>query len=196
MSQQIETNYAVQLDNRDRSTVIWRAILVAPVAVFASSFAVNTWDNSGYSSGLLVLPVVLALLFRGVYPSYVLTFNKALFSLTNRIWAYFALLSDQYPSIEEGEVVTISYPEIEGGKTLSRGLPLIKWAMAIPLYIVGIAYAIYAFVLIVLGWFSIVLNGSLPPYCADGIVRTGQFWNRVYGYAILLVTDEYPTFTL
>ncbi len=192
MSQQIETTYVVQLDNRDRSTVFWRAILVAPVAVFVSSFALN----NSYINGLLILPAVLALLFRGVYPSYVLTFNKALFSLTNRIWAYFSLLTDQYPSIEESEVVSISYPEIEGGKKLSRGLPLIKWAMALPLYIVGFAYAIYAFALIVLGWFSILLNGSLPPYCVDGIVRTSQFWNRVYGYAILLVTDEYPTFSL
>ncbi|CAB5077724.1 MAG: DUF4389 domain-containing protein [Actinobacteria bacterium] len=198
MSQQIETSFKVQLDNRNRSTVIWRAILVAPVAFFASSFTVDTWDNNGnaYSYGLLVLPVILALLFRGTYPSYVLSFNKALFGLVNRVWAYFSLLTDSYPSIEESDAVSITYPDIDGGKSLSRGLPLIKWAMAIPLYIVGIVYAIYGIVLIILGWFSILLNGSLPDYCADGIVRTSQYWNRVYGYAILLVTDEYPSFNL
>ena len=198
MSQQIETTFKVQLDNRDRQTAFFRVILVAPVFVFASSFTVDSWDNRGNTStyGLLILPVILALLFRGVYPSYVLAFNKALFALVNRVCAYIFLLTNEYPSIEESDVVTITYPEIDGGKTLSRGLPLIKWAMAIPLFIVGIVYSLYAFVLIILGWFSILLNGSLPPYSADGIVRVSQYWNRIYGYAVLLVTDEYPSFNL
>ena len=197
MSTQIETTFKVQLDNRDRKTVFFRAILVAPVFFFASSFTVDNWDNRNTSSyGLLILPVVLALVFRGVYPSWVLTFNKSLFALVNRICAYFLLLTDDYPSIEESEAVSITYPEIDGGRTLNRWLPLIKWAMASPLFIVGLAYTLYAFVLLVLGWFSILLNASLPDYCADGIVRTAQYWNRIYGYAILLVTDEYPTFSL
>ena len=31
---------------------------------------------------------------------------------------------------------------------------------------------------------------------ADTIVRVTQYWNRIYGYAIILVTDEYPSFSL
>ena len=198
MSNQIETSFQVQLDNRDRATVFARVILAFPVFVFLSSFSVESIfnENSMQTYGLLVLPVILALLFRGVYPSYVLVFNKALFGLGNRVWAYVTLLTDSYPSIEESEVVRITYPEIDGGKTLSRGLPLIKWFLAIPLYIVGLVYVIYGLIMLAIAWFSILFTGSMPQSSADVIVRVNQYWNRLYGYAIILVTDEYPSFSL
>jgi len=198
MSNQIETSFQVQLDNRDRATVFARAILAFPVFIFLSSFSVESIvsDNPIQTYGLLVLPVVLALLFRGVYPSYVLVFNKALFALGNRVWAYMSLLTDEYPSIEESDVVRITYPEVDGGKTLSRGLPLIKWFLAIPLYIVGFVYVIYGFIMLALAWFNILFTGSMPQAAADAIVRVNQYWNRIYGYAVILVTDEYPSFSL
>ena len=198
MSKQIETSFQVQLDNRDRATVFARVILAFPVFIFLSSFSIETFfdSNSLQTYGLFVLPVVLALLFRGVYPSYVFVFNKALFGLGNRVWAYIALLTDEYPSIEESNVVRITYPEVEGGKTLSRGLPLIKWFLAIPLYIVGFVYIIYGFIMLTLAWFNILFTGSMPQAAADAIVRVNQYWNRIYGYAVILVTDEYPSFSL
>jgi hypothetical protein len=198
MSNQIETSFQVQLDNRDRMTAFARVILAFPVFIFVSSFSIETFfsDNMLQTYGLVVLPVVLALLFRGVYPSYALSFNKALFGLVNRVWAYIALLTDEYPSIEESGVVRITYPEIEGGKSLSRGLPLIKWLLAIPLYIVGIVYSIYGFIMLVLAWLNIIFTGTMSQGSADAIVRVTQYWNRVYGYAVILVTDEYPSFSL
>jgi hypothetical protein len=198
MSNQIETSFQVQLDNRDRATAFARVILAFPVFLFVSSFSIETFfsDNMLQTYGLVILPVVLALLFRGVYPSYALTFNKALFGLVNRVWAYIALLTDEYPSIEDSGVVRITYPEIDGGKTLSRGLPLVKWLLAIPLYIVGIVYSIYGFIMLVLAWINIVLTGTMSETSADVIVRVSQFWNRIYGYAVILVTDEYPSFSL
>ena len=198
MSNQIETSYQVQLDNRDRATAFARVILAFPVFIFVSSFSIETFfnDNMLQTYGLVVMPVVLALLFRGVYPSYALTFNKALFGLVNRVWAYIALLTDEYPSIEDSGVVRITYPEIDGGKTLSRGLPLVKWLLAIPLYIVGIVYSIYGFIMLVLAWVNIILTGTMSETSADVIVRVSQFWNRIYGYAVILVTDEYPSFSL
>ena len=198
MSNQIETSFQVQLDNRDRATAFARVILAFRVFIFVSRFSIETFfsDNMLQTYGLVVLPVVLALLFRGVYPSYALTFNKALFGLVNRVWAYIALLTDEYPSIEDSGVVRITYPEIDGGKTLSRGLPLVKWLLAIPLYIVGIVYSIYGFIMLVLAWLNIIFTGTMSASSADAIVRVSQFWNRIYGYAVLLVTDEYPSFSL
>jgi len=198
MSNQIETSFQVQLDNRDRTTAFARVILAFPVFIFVSSFSIETFfsDNMLQTYGLVVLPVVLALLFRGVYPSYALSFNKALFGLVNRVWAYIALLTDEYPSIEESGVVRITYPEIEGGKSLSRGLPLVKCFLAIPLYIVGIVYSIYGFIMLVLAWLNIIFTGTMSQGSADAIVRVTQYWNRVYGYAVILVTDEYPSFSL
>ena len=198
MSNQIETSFQVQLDNRDRATAFARVVIAFPVFIFVSSFSIETFfsDNPMQTYGLVILPVILALLFRGVYPSYVLTFNKALFRLVNRVWAYIALLTDEYPSIEESDVVRITFPEVNGGRTLSRGLPLVKWLLAIPLYIVGIVYSIYGFIMLLLAWFNILFTGSMPQTCADIIVRVSQYWNRIYGYAIILVTDEYPSFSL
>jgi hypothetical protein len=198
MSNQIETSFQVQLDNRDRATAFARLILVFPVFLFLSSFSIETFFNENMlqTYGLVILPVVLALLFRGVYPSYVLSFNKAVFGLVNRIWAYVALLTDEYPSIEDSGVVRITYPEVDGGKSLSRGLPLVKWLLAIPLYIVGFVYAIYGLIMLVLAWLNIIFTGTMSASSADAIVRVTQFWNRIYGYAVLLMTDEYPSFSL
>ena len=198
MSNQIETSFQVQLENRDRATAFARIVIAFPVFIFVSSFSIETFfsDNPMQTYGLLVLPVVLALLFRGVYPSYVLSFNKALFGLVNRVWAYIALLTDEYPSIEDSKVVQITYPEVNGGKSLSRGLPLIKWVFAIPLYIVGVVYSIYGFIMLTVAWFSILFTGTMPESSADVIARVTQYWNRIYGYAVILVTDEYPSFSL
>jgi hypothetical protein len=198
MSNQIETSFQVQLENRDRATAFARIVIACPVFIFVSSFSIETFfsDNPLQTYGLVVLPVVLALLFRGVYPSYVLSFNKALFGLVNRVWAYISLLTDEYPSIEDSKVVQITYPEVDGGKSLSRGLPLIKWLFAIPLYIVGVVYSIYGFIMLIVAWFSILFTGSMPESSADVIARVTQYWNRIYGYAVILVTDEYPSFSL
>lgn len=195
MSQQITTYIQLQIKNRNRVTVFFRAILIIPVAILANSLNGHSSSNS-YIAGLLVFPVVLTLLFRGVYPSYVLAFNKAIVALSVRIAAYFLLLTDNYPSIEANEMIGVEFPEIQGGRTLSRGLPLLKWFLAIPLYFVGVIYLVYALILTLLAWFTIVLTGEYPEWCANGVIGTVGYWNRIYGYAFALVTDEYPSFTL
>ena len=145
--------------------------------------------------GLLILPVALALVFRQVYPSYLLTFNEALLSLQTRVDAYVLLLTDEYPSIEENDVVSVTFPAVDA-KALNRWLPLVKWFFALPLYLVGIAYIIYAAFLTLFAWISILFTGNFPEFCAEGIVGVIAYWNRVVGYALVLVTDEYPTFSL
>ena len=105
------------------------------------------------------------------------------------------LLTDEYPSIEENDVVSVTFPEVDA-KMLNRWLPLVKWFLAIPLYVVGIAYIIYAAFLTFFAWISVVFTGNYPEFCAEGVVGTIAYWNRVAGYALLLVTDEYPTFSL
>jgi len=195
MSQQITTYIQLQAKNRDRVTVLFRAILIIPVAILADSFSSYSSSNS-YIAGIFIFPVVLTLLFRGVYPSYVLQFNKAIMALSVRIAAYFLLLTDDYPSIEANEKNGVEFPDIQGGRILSRGLPLVKWFLAIPLYIVGAVYGVYAFILTVVAWFTIVFTGEYPEWCASGVIGTVAYWNRVYGYAFALVTDEYPSFSL
>jgi hypothetical protein len=198
MSNQIETQIDVSLTERNRVTALFRIILAVPALIFVSSFspsAAFSDEAVGIFAGLLALPAGLAIVFRQVYPSYVLVFNEALLSLQTRVDAYLVLLTDEYPSIEENDVVSVTFPEVDA-KQLNRWLPLIKWLLALPLYLVGIVYFIYAALLTLLGWFSILFTGNYPEVCAEGVVGTIAYWNRVVGYAFLLVTDEYPTFSL
>jgi hypothetical protein len=195
-SNQILTEISVDLDNRDKNTALIRLILVFPMVVFIESFSLFANSATGVVGGVLLLPTVLALLVRNKYPSYVLAFNKAFLELSNRVAIYALLLTDAYPSIESNQKVRLIYPDIDGGNKLNRFLPLIKWLLAIPLYIVGIIYSIYALVLTFLSWITILRSGSYPEQRAEEVVKVIAFWNRVYGYAILLVSDEYPSFSL
>jgi len=167
-----------------------------PMAIFVSSFAPTDFTNSSnYAVGFFILPALLALVVRHIYPTYLLAFNEALLSLQTRVDAYLLLLTDEYPSIEENDVVSVTFPEVDA-QALNRWLPLVKWFLAIPLYIVGVIYIVYAAILTLIAWFSILFTGNYPERCAEGVVGTIAFWNRVVGYALVLVTDEYPTFSL
>lgn len=198
MANQIETFITVQLENRDRKSVALRIFLVVPIAVFLSSF--TAWSGSAEAStflaGLLFMPVVLALVFRGIYPSYALEFNKSLLSLSTRVTAYILVLNDNYPSIEESADVKITYPEIDGGAKLNRYLPLVKWLLAVPLYIVGLVYVLYGLAVLLFAWITILFTGKMPASSGQVLLGVTQYWNRVNGYAFLLVTDEYPSFSL
>ena len=198
MSQQIETQIDVTLTERNRMSALFRIILVVPMAIFVASFAPTdlSTSNSNYLSvGFLILPTALAIVVRQIYPTYLLAFNEALLSLQTRVDAYLLLLTDEYPSIEENDVVSVTFPEVDA-KALNRWLPLIKWFLAIPLYVVGVFYIIYLSLLTIAGWFSVLFTGNYPEKCAEGVVGTIAYWNRVIGYAFLMVTDEYPSFSL
>ncbi|CAB4746888.1 unannotated protein [freshwater metagenome] len=194
-SNQVETSIEIQLTNRDRKTVFFRGILVFPAVVYIASFT-QSIDTGASFGGLLFLPALLTLLVRGVYPSYVLSFNNSMLELNARISAYALLLTDEYPSIEANPNIKVELPEINGGATLSRTLPLVKWLFAIPLFIVGVIYAVIALVLTFLAWIITSATGNYPESIANFVLGTIDFWNRLYGYAAILVTDEYPPFTL
>ena len=196
MSNQILTEIHVDLDNRDKNTALFRVFLAFPVLIFLSSFSEFADNLPGVIGGFLVLPVALSLLFRNVYPSYVLAFNKALLELNNRINVYVLLLTDEYPSIEANQKVRLIYPEIDGGKKLSPWMPLVKWFLAIPLFLLGLIYAIYALALTLVAWFSVVTKGHYPEEKAEEVIKVIAYWNRLYGYALLLITDEYPSLSL
>ncbi len=196
MNNQIMTEISIDLDNRDKNTALFRVFIAVPAFIFLSSFSSFSDEAMGVVGGLLFLPTILALLFRNKYPSYVLAFNKAFLELSNRITIYVLVLTDSYPSIESNEKVRLIYPEIDGGKKLNPWLPLVKWFLAIPLYFVGLIYAIFALALTFVAWISVVRNGTYPVSKGEEVVKVIAYWNRVYGYAFLLVTDKYPSFSL
>jgi len=195
MSKQVVTKLVVNTRKRDRATTFFRPILIIPILIFVGTFSSS---NSGAMSisFTLAVPVLLALVFRNIYPSYIYGFNQSFMELQNRIAIYALYLTDDFPSIEKSKNVTITLPEVKGGKALNRWLPLVKWFLAIPLYVVGIVYLLVTGIYTVIAWFNILFTGKYPKFAIDFVVGTIQYWNRVSGYAFILVTDEYPTFSL
>jgi len=126
----------------------------------------------------------------------VLTFNHALLELHVRIAAYVYLLTDDYPSIERNPKIAVLFPDIDGGRKLNRGLPLIKWFLAIPLIIVGYFYSLAALFITFIAWIKVSATGTYPEWGTRVVVGVVKFWSRVAGYAFILVTDEYPSFKL
>jgi hypothetical protein len=160
----------------------------------SGSNARSVWLSAG-SAGILVLPVVLMLLFRKKYPAWWFAWNLELTRFSNRVAAYLALLDDTYPSTDEEQSVHL---ELDPPDTqeLSRGLPLIKWLLAIPHYFVLFFVGIVALVCVVVAWFAILLTGRYPRWAFDFVVGTLRWGLRVQAYAFLLVTDRYPPFRL
>ena len=195
MSKQVVTKLVVNTRKRNRATTFFRPILIIPILIFVGTFSSS---NSGAMSisFTLAVPVLLALVFRNIYPSYIYGFNQSFMELQNRIAIYALYLTDDFPSIEKSKNVTITLPEVKGGKALNRWLPLVKWFLAIPLYIVGIVYLLVTAIYTVIAWFNILFTGKYPKFAIDFVVGTIQYWNRVSGYAFILVTDEYPAFSL
>jgi hypothetical protein len=185
----------------DRLTTFFRPFTVIPIAIvlaLLSGPAVHSSSREDYwfaAGGILTLPTVLMLLFRQKYPRWWFDWNLELTRFSTRVSAYLALLRDEYPSTDEEQAVHISIP-YPHAKELNRWLPLVKWFLAIPHYIVLAFLAIAAFFCVIVAWFAILLAGRYPRTLFDFVVGVFRWWLRVAAYAFLLTTDRYPPFRL
>jgi hypothetical protein len=139
---------------------------------------------------------MLMILFRQRYPRWWFDFQRELTRFVARVGTYTLLLTDQYPStVEEQSVhLEVDYPDVE--KDLKRGMPLVKWFLAIPHYIVLFFLSVGVFFSAVIAWFAILFTGSYPQGLFDYVVGVMRWGLRVNAYAFLLVTDQYPPFSL
>src|SRR5919199_3678828 len=198
--------FSVDYPERDlnRLTTFFRPFVAIPIFIVLSSVAAGIWqsgDQQGTTvgagaGGLLVFGPLLMILFRRKYPRWWFDWNRELARFTARVGTYFALMSDVYPSTDEEQYVhlEIDYPDVE--RDLSRGLPLVKWLLAIPHYLVLLALYIGAVFVVIGAWFAILFTGRFPRGLFDYLVGVGRWHWRVVGYAFLLVTDDYPPFSL
>jgi hypothetical protein len=147
-------------------------------------------------AGIIVLPTVLMVVIREKYPRWWFDWNLELLRFTNRICVYLALMDDRYPSTDQRQAVHLDFPYPDVSKDLDRGLPLVKWLLAIPHYVVLFFLSIGVFFALIGAWFAILFTGRYPRGIfafVEGVLR----WNnRVIGYALTLVTDDYPPFRL
>jgi hypothetical protein len=195
-------------EQHSRLTTFFRLALVLPIAVIFAVLTVGAAETSydesgevasttggGITTGLF-LATLLMLVFRKRYPRWWFDFALELTRFSTRIGAYLGLLTDRYPStVEEQSVhLHIDYPEAE--RDLNRWLPLVKWLLVIPHYLVLIVLSVAAFVAVVIAWFAILFTGRYPRGLFDFVVGVTRWWLRVQAYAFLLVTDRYPPFSL
>jgi uncharacterized protein DUF4389 len=148
------------------------------------------------AGGLLFVGPLLMILFRRKYPRWWFDWNLELQRFTNRVCVYLLLMDDRYPATDQQQAVHLDYPDPDGGRSLNRWLPLVKWLLAIPHYIVLVFLWIAAIVAVIIAWFAILFTGRYPRGLFDfvqGVIRWGA---RVVAYAFVLVTDRYPPFAL
>ncbi|HSB67604.1 MAG TPA: DUF4389 domain-containing protein, partial [Anaerolineales bacterium] len=153
-------------------------------------------DTSGGLISGIILATALMIIFRQRYPRWWFDFARELTRFGYRVGAYMALLTDQYPSTIEEQTVhlEIDYPDAKNG--LDRVMPIFKWLLAIPHYIVLAILASIAVFAVIIAWFAIMISGQYPKGLFDFVVGVGRYGLRVNAYAFLLVTDQYPPFSL
>ena len=190
MAQQ-QDQYPIQLDvdypdgPLNRLSSFFRVIFIIPIAVLISLIG-----------DLLFFPTLLMILFRQKYPRWWHEWNVALMNFTNRFTAYFFLLMDEYPSTDEEQAVHLVVPYPDVGTELDRWLPLVKWILALPHYIVLAFLGIVALIVLIVAWIAILFTGRYPRGLFDFVVGVMRWSLRVQAYMLVLVTDEYPPFRL
>jgi len=199
-------------DRLDRVSTAFRLIFIIPIAIVLSLIsAAATSTRDVYQSGELVerttstgggiagglfAATALMIVFRQRYPRWWFDFALAFNRFSTRVGAYFALLTDRYPSTEDEQAVhlDLDYPDVH--QDLNRWLTLVKWVLALPHYLVLLVLGLGAVGAVVLAWFAILFTGRYPRALFDYVVGVGRWALRVQAYAFLLLTDTYPPFSL
>jgi hypothetical protein len=190
----------------NRLTTGLRFLWIIPIAIVLTAVSGGVWTFRGdggssivvvaASGGFLFWAPLLMIVFRQKYPRWWFDWNVALLQFNNRVGAYALLLRDDYPSTDEHQAVhlEIAYPDVK--QHLNRWLPLVKWFLAIPHFVVLAVLWVAGFVAVVIAWFAIVFTGRYPEGLFRFVVGLVRWTDRVMAYAVLLVTDVYPPFRL
>ena len=208
MNEGYPIHFSVDYPDRElnRLTTGLRIFTVIPIGIVLASIG-GYWGGWGGVSvdgpavavggtGLLFLPPLFLILFRQKYPRWWFDWNRELLRFINRVGIYLALMDDRYPSTDEQQSVRLEFDYPDAQRGLNRWLPLVKWFLAIPHYVVLFFLYIGVLLAVIGTWFAILFTGRYPREIfgyVEGVIR---WHNRVVGYGLILVTDEYPPFRL
>lgn len=207
MNAQHPVQFSIDYPERplNRLTSALRIFTAIPILIVLATIGGFTarYDASGSArtfaaggTGLLALPPLLLILFRQRYPRWWFDWNQQLLRFSNRVGVYLALMDDRYPSTEEQQAVHLDFDYPDAARELNRWLPLVKWLLAIPHYVVLFFLYVGAFFAVIGAWFAILFTGRYPRGLFDYLEGVGRWHNRVVAYALILVTDVYPPFRL
>ncbi len=189
----------------DRVSSFFRIVFAIPILVVLAALSGPAFDAgrddggfvlAGLAGGILFIPPLLTIVFREKYPRWWFDFNVAYLRFDNRVIAYLLLLRDEYPSADEEQAVHLHLPYPDVRTDINRWMPLVKWFLAIPHYIVLIILDIAVVLAAIGAWIAILFTGRYPRRLFNFAVGVMRWHNRVVGYAFALVTDRYPPFRL
>ncbi len=208
-SVQYPIRLTIDYPDRDlnRATTFFRLIVAIPIFIVLAAISgeggTAGWDSGkdyvefgGTAGGLLFFAPLLLILFRQKYPRWWFDWNLNLLRFQTRVFAYLALMDDRYPSTDEEQAVHIDIDYPDAQRDLNRWLPLVKWLLAIPHFIVLVLLGIATFLVVIFAWFAVLFTGRYPRGLFDFVEGVFRWGTRVEGYALLLVTDRYPPFSL
>jgi hypothetical protein len=199
--------FSVDYPDRDlgRASTLLRIFYAIPILILIGTVSGSTWQYStsngttkvvAGAGGVLFFGPLLMILFRQKYPRWWFDWNLELQRFSNRVGVYMALMDDRYPATDDHQSVHLDYDYPDVPTQLNRFLPLVKWLLAFPHYVVLFFLNLAAFFVVVFVWFAILFTGRYPRGAFDFVQGVIRWDNRVFGYAIALVTDEYPPFRL
>jgi Domain of unknown function (DUF4389) len=188
----------------NRLTTFFRIFVAIPIFIVLGAISGDESYAGGRhgttiaagAGGLLVLGPLLMILFRQKYPRWWFDWNLELQRFTNRVAVFLALMDDTYPSTDQEQSVALRYQYPDARNDLNRWLPLVKWLLAIPHYVILIFLTLAGLVAVIVAWFAILFTGRYPRGLFDFVEGVMRWWNRVIAYAFVLVTDDYPPFSL
>lgn len=191
-------------ETSDRLTTAFRLILILPIFLVLVLLYDGGWSDGDPAEraryvggmGIVFLPTLLMIVFRQKYPRWWFDWNLEFTRFGYRVASYLFLMRDEYPSTDEEQMVHIDFPYPDAKNALNQWLPLVKWFLAIPHYLVLAVLYIGVILSVIVSWFAILLTGNHPRGIFDFIVGVFRWTLRVQVYAFILTTDEYPPFAL
>ena len=190
---------------RNRASVVFRPLLAIPILIVLAALGGPSIGGArgggglffiGLASGLVVVPPLLTIVFRRKYPRWWFDFNLAFLRFDNCVIGYILLTSDEYPSTDDEQSLHLEVPYPDVHNDLNRWMPLVKWFLAIPHYVVLLVLDVGVVFATIASWVAIIFTGRHPRGLFDYTVGVMRWHNRVVCYAFALVTDNYPPFRL
>lgn len=192
MNDDYPVRFAVEYPDRDlnRLTTALRIFTVIPIAILLASIGGSS-GGGGFDAGsggttttivvggtgLLFLPPLLMILFRQKYPRWWFDWNLELLRFTNRVGIYLALMNDRYPSTDEQQSVRLDFGYPDARQDLNRWLPIVKWFLVIPHYVVLFFLYIGAAFAVIAAWFAILFTGRYPRGIFDYVEGVARWHN-------------------